>query len=98
MIPKIELPDYPASNERWRFSSHPLLNELLTSDNIQERYWINECLKSLEEKGLLLYDEYLTRLETEADVIKDIGEKLDHCLVAYINTFKHYIDLFWECG
>ena len=98
MIPKIELPDYPASNERWRFSSHPLLNELLTSDNIQERYWINECLKSLEEKGLLLYDEYLTRLETEADVIKDIGEKLDDCLFAYFNTFKHYIDLFWECG
>ena len=98
MIPKIELPDYPASNERWRFSSHPLLNELLTSDNIQERYWINECLRSLEEKGLLLYDEYLTRLETEADVIKDIGEKLDDCLFAYFNTFKHYIDLFWECG
>ena len=98
MIPKIDLPDYPASNERWRFSSHPLLNQLLTSDNIQERYWINECLKSLEEKGLLLYDEYLTRLETEADVIKDIGEKLDDCLFAYFNTFKHYIDLFWECG
>ena len=98
MIPKIDLPDYPASNERWRFSSHPLLNELLTSDNIQERYWINECLKSLEEKDLLLYDEYLTRLETEADVIKDIGEKLDDCLFAYFNTFKHYIDLFWECG
>lgn len=98
MIPKIELPDYPASNNRWKFSSHPLLNELLTSDNIQERYWINECLKSLEEKGLLLHDEYLTRLETEADVIKDIGEKLDDCLFAYFNTFKHYIDLFWECG
>ena len=98
MIPKIELPDYPASNYRWRFSNHPLLNELLTSDNIQERYWINECLKSLEEKGLLLHDEYLTRLETEADVIKDIGEKLDDCLFAYFNTFKHYIDLFWECG
>ena len=98
MIPKIELPDYPASNERWRFSNHPLLNELLTSDNIQERYWINECLRSLEEKGLLLYDKYLTRLETEADVIKDIGEKLNDCLFAYFNTFKHYIDLFWECG
>lgn len=97
-IPKIELPDYPASNKWRRFSNHPLLNELLISDNIQERYWINECLKSLEEKGLLLHDEYLTRLETEADIIKDIGEKLNDCLFAYFNTFKHYIDLFWECG
>lgn len=98
MIPKVEVTNYPASNIRWRFSNHSLLNELLTSDNIQERYWVNECLKSLEEKGLLLNDEYLTRLETEADVIKDIGEKLDDCLFAYFNTFKHYIDLFWECG
>ena len=98
MIPKVEVTNYPASNARWRFSNHSLLNKLLISDNIQERYWVNECLKSLEEKGLLLNDEYLTRLETEADVIKDIGEKLDDCLFAYFNTFKHYIDLFWECG
>lgn len=98
IIPKVEVTNYPASNARWRFSNHSLLNELLTSDNIQERYWINECLKSLEEKGLLLHDEYLTRLETEADIIKYIGEKLDDCLFAYFNTFKHYIDLFWECG
>ena len=98
MIPKVEVTNYPVSNARWRFSNHSLLNKLLTSDNIQERYWVNECLKSLEEKGLLLNDEYLTRLETEADVIKDIGEKLDDCLFAYFNTFKHYIDLFWECG
>lgn len=98
IIPKVEVTNYPASNARWRFSNHSLLNELLTSDNIQERYWVNECLKSLEEKGLLLNDEYLTRLETEADIIKDIGEKLDDCLFAYFNTFKHYIDLFWECG
>lgn len=98
IIPKVEVTDYPASSKRWKFSNHPLLNELLTSNNIQERYWINECLKSLEEKGLLLHDEYLTRLEIEADVIKYIGEKLDDCLFAYFNTFKHYIDLFWECG
>ena len=67
------------------------------SDEIQERYWVNECLTSLQEKNLW-NDEYLDRLETEADVIKYIGEKLDDCLFAYFNTFKHYIDLFWECG
>ena len=98
MIPKVEVKDYSPRQERWKFSHHQLLNELLTSDNIQERYWVNECLLSLEQKGLLLHDEYLSRLETEADVIKDIGEKLDDCLFAYFNTFKHYIDLFWECG
>ena len=71
--------------------------ELLQSDNIQERYWINECLNALTEKNLSKL-EYLDRIEIEADVIKFIGEKLDDCLFAYFNTFKHYIDLFWSCG
>ena len=99
MIPKVEVKDYPKS---WKWFSpgnmrFPLIRELCFSDNIQERYWINECLDSLLEKGLW-EDKYLDRIETEADVIKDIGEKLDDCLFAYFNTFKHYINLFWECG
>ena len=99
MIPKVEVKDYPKS---WKWFSpgnmrFPLIRELCFSDNVQERYWINECLDSLLEKGLW-EDKYLDRIETEADVIKDIGEKLDDCLFAYFNTFKHYIDLFWECG
>ena len=98
MVPKVKVTDYSPYQDKWKFSNHQLLNELLTSDNIQERYWVNECLISLEEKGFLLHDEYLNRLEIEADVIKYIGEKLDDCLFAYFNTFKHYIDLFWECG
>ena len=104
MIPKVEVTNYPAltgeteftgsHNPEWNF---PVLNSLLTSDNVQERYWINECLWALADKDLYR-TEYLERLETEADVIKCIGEKLDDCLFAYFNTFKHYIDLFWECG
>ena len=104
MIPKIEVTNYPAFNcdtdftgsynPEWNF---PTIDYLLCSDEIQERYWINECLKSLADKDLY-NTEYLSRIETEADVIKHIGEKLDDCLFAYFNTFKHYIDLFWECG
>ena len=77
---------------------HPILRELTISNEVQERYWINECLNQLDKLGLLHNDEYLERLEIEADVIKDISNKLDDCLFAYFNTFKHYIDLFWECG
>ena len=104
MIPKVDVPDYPALNvdsdftgqynPEWNF---PTIDALLNSGEKQERYWINECLNSLREKGLFK-TEYLARIEIEADVIKDIGEKLDDCLFAYFNTFKHYIDLFWECG
>lgn len=104
MIPKVEVKDYPALNVESDFTGRfnpewnfPIIDSLLNSDEIQERYWINECLNGLREKELFK-TEYLARIETEADVIKDIGEKLDDCLFAYFNTFKHYIDLFWECG
>ena len=106
IIPKVEVTDYPQSLAGWfeRTEKYPILCSLLMSDNPQERYWVNECYMSLLEK---IYDKsisddkldiYLNRLEIEADIIKDIGEKLDDCLFAYFNTFKHYIDLFWKCG
>ena len=106
MIPKVEVEYYDPGDWshvpglimdnfdfRWK-----LIQKLICSDEPQERYWVQECLKSLWDKGLQDKPEYWDRLETEADVIKDIGEKLDDCLFAYFNTFKHYIDLFWECG
>ena len=107
MIPKIKLPEYTEWDiyeyikfMDWDFSSGlwPTLKELYENGNVQERYWFYECAKSLHEKGLYEKIEYWDRLEIEADIIKDIGEKLDDCLFAYFNTFKHYIDLFWECG
>lgn len=97
MIPKVDVYDYPKCSA-WEWDMYPTLKELLASDNIQERYWVNECIRKLADMGLDGEPEYAARLETEADVIKFIGDKLDDCLFAYFNTFKHYIDLFWECG
>ena len=106
IIPKVEVENYPRQYPLKHFTEwkkeeieqkYPIIFELLKSDDIQERYWINECLLGLKEKNLYK-TEYLARLEIEADIIKYIGEKLDDCLFAYFNTFKHYIDLFWKCG
>ena len=107
MIPKIQLPEYSewdiyeyVKHIDWDFSAGkwPILKELYDNGNTQERYWLYECAKGLWDKGFQNKTEYWDRLETEADIIKYIGEKLDDCLFAYFNTFKHYIDLFWECG
>ena len=107
MIPKVELPEYSEwdiyeyiKHLDWDFSANkwPILKELYDNGNVQERYWLYECTKGLHDKGFQDNLEYWDRLEIEADIIKDIGEKLNDCLFAYFNTFKHYIDLFWECG
>lgn len=97
IIPKVEVKIYPIQDKAELKNNYPILYSLFKSENPQERYWINECFQALQEKDLL-NKEYLDRLETEADIVKDIGIKLDDCLFAYFNTFKHYIDLFWECG
>ena len=77
---------------------HKTLQSLLVSDDEQERYWIQECLKSLHKKGLSNNVEYWDRLEEEARVKRIIGKKLNTCMFAYPNTLQHYIDLFWRCG
>ena len=105
IIPKVEVYEYLKGfiacqectpPKEWK-EIYPTLYSLIFSDNNQERYWINECLIELKNKNLW-FENYLERIEIEADIIKYIGEKLNDCLFAYFNTFKHYIDLFWECG
>ena len=93
-IPKVEVVFYPQRNQ---CEEYPVLHQLFMSENPQERAWVNECVMAMHKKKLT--DKiYYERLETEANVILTIGNKLHDCLFAYFNTFKHYIDLFWECG
>lgn len=95
-IPTVQLNEYPKSNKQ--IPNAATLNKLFASNNIQERCWINECWESLIGKGLNDKQEYVNRLEIEADVIDYIGHRLNTCLFAYFNTFRHYINLFWQCG
>lgn len=98
-IPEVKVKDYPkktfhdTTNE-----TYPILTSLFNSDNIQERYWVNQCFEALEEKGKATDNRYTHRLEEEARVKRIIGEKLNTCMFAYPNTLQHYIDLFWRCG
>ena len=103
MVPEVEVKDYPKTTSwlgvnNWKADELVTLRSLMMSDNIQERYWVNECLLAMQDKGLLNDDRYWLRLEEEARVKRVIGEKLGTCMFAYPNTLKHYVDLFWECG
>ncbi len=94
IIPRTNVKDYPKFEFNEDFET---IKYLTNSDNIQERYWINECLNGLKNKKLW-NQKYLARIETEANIIKTVGGKLNNCLFEYFNTFQSYIDLFWECG
>lgn len=96
IIPEVRVfPPEPKENKD--LASYPTLSNLVISKNSQEREWINQCLVSLKEKKIDDTAHY-ERLELEASILSYISEKLGNCLYSYFNTFRHYIDLFWECG
>ena len=95
-VPQVPVKEYPKTNE-YNSEKYPVLHNLEQSDNLQERYWINQCRDKLQELNLN-NETYLNRLEEEADIQKVIGEKLDTCMFSYPIFLQHYINLFWECG
>ena len=99
VIPSVEVKDYPKDNKQPSEikEKYPILCSMKNSDDIYERYWINECASKLKEKDL--YEtQYLERLEEEADIKRTIGEKLGTNMFRYPIVLQHYIDLFWELG
>lgn len=95
IIPHVDVKVWPQKDT---LSEYPVLHSLFMSENVQERYWINECWAEMVRRGFNTDVKYVKRLETEADVIQTIGTKWDVCLFEYFNTFHHFINLFWECG
>ena len=98
-IPEVEVKEYlPGCQYAIDMEKYPILMDLFCSDDVQERYWVNQCFEALIDKGIGLQEKYLERLNEEARVKRVIGEKLETCMFAYPNTLQHYIDLFWRCG
>ncbi len=93
-VPQIPVKEYPKVDYN---SKYETLNYLYNSDNVQERYWVNQCIDRMKELDIY-NDEYLERLEYEADIKKHIGERLGSCIFSYPIFLQHYIDLFWNCG
>ena len=93
-IPQVKVDYYEKAVKHSPFDT---LNYLYSSDEPQERYWVNTCIGKLKEKGLLTTT-YLSRLEEEADTMKYIGDKLGTCVFAYPNLMQYCIDKAWEVG
>ena len=81
----------------WDNIKYPTLSNMAYSDNIYDRYWVNECTKKLFEKNFT-EEKYFKELEEEARVKRIIGEKLGTNMFKYPITLKYYIDMMWECG
>lgn len=78
----------------------PVLKSLFLSDDVQERYWINQCWEALKNKNISWREnfEYVERLEEEADTKRVIGKVLETNMFSYPITLQHYINMMWESG
>ena len=81
----------------WDNVEYPTLSSMSYSENIYDRYWVNECTRKLFEKNLT-EEKYFQELEEEARIKRIIGEKLGTNMFKYPITLKYYIDMMWECG
>ena len=106
-IPTVEVKDYPKTY--WITTNgvgednpkYPHLSQMLHDEDVQNRYWVNQCLDKLYELGKIDNDDeekYLIELEEEARVKSIISEKLETNMFRYPNTLQHYIDMIWESG
>lgn len=96
-IPSVPIKNYNKKEAAWYSPDYPILKSMLKSDDIYDRYWINECLLEMNHKNLLT-KKYWDELEEEARVKRIIGEKLGTNMFKYPITLKYYIDMMWECG
>ena len=108
-IPRVEVKEYQkrdliswiggkGNEEIDNSNNYPHLAEMLKSDDVQNRYWINQCLEKLQELNKISDKRYLEELEEEARVKSVISEKLETNMFRYPNTLQHYIDMIWDCG
>ena len=96
VIPKVEVKDYPQVFKKCP-EEYPILSSMLASEDIYERYWVNECENKLKEINKF-NNVYLSRLEEEADIKRTIGAKLGTNMFRYPIVLQHYINMFWDCG
>ena len=101
-IPSVPVHEYPKEEEGAGWDGfdkkYPTLTQLHYSDDVYDRYWVNECLDNLSYSRKYLDERYLKELEEEARVKRVIGEKLGTNMFKYPITLKYYIDMIWECG
>ena len=98
-IPSVPVWDYSIRHTGEDFHrTYPNLAYLYESEDIYDRYWVNECIDKLVEKNLNTKKDYANELEEEARVKRIIGEKLGTNMFKYPITLKYYIDMMWECG
>jgi len=92
-IPRVQVPE--KNFEHAVGYDVPVIQKLLQRGDLQTNYCLVSCLEKLQELGKY-NEQYLMRLEEEADVFEYQSQELNSNFFAYFNTMQHYLDLMWD--
>ena len=88
--------NFDLNKVKWYFNiGYEHIDRLLNVKYKEDNYWIRYCLQSLEEKGLWK-DEYLSRLNIEAEQLYLVSESMGQRLSSYFILVQRMIELAWK--
>lgn len=88
--------NFDLNKVRWFFNiGYEHIDRLLNIEYKEDNYWIRYCLQSLEDKGLWT-DEYLSRLNIEAEQLHLVSEGMGQRLSSYFILVQRMIELAWK--
>lgn len=78
-------------------TGYNFIDKLMNCDYEEDRYLMRFCVRELKRKDKY-NDEYLTRLNTEAEQIELISQKLGQRLASYFNLVQKMVNIGWATG
>lgn len=98
-IPKVEVnvPELYEDLANIDYTKYPFIKDLISSDEDQNRYWINTCLNRLKDRNKW-NDLYLSTLNLESEVIVKVSERMNAPMASYYNTAQKLVEIMWDEG
>ena len=93
----VEYPELDKVYEGYNWENYKWINDLLHSQEPQDLYWVRTCLNELVKRDVF-NEKYLKQLNTEAETLIKISERLKQPMTAYYNTAQKIVQLAWTEG
>lgn len=87
------LDSYLSKNGRDRY---PNIAAFMGSGNIQDRYLAYLIEQGVREKGIVLGDTELSRIDTELSVVSKVSKGLNQTVSSYFLLMREVIDIAWK--
>ena len=97
IIPAPKIPSFTLNHlfKNW-YDKFPSILKFSTSNSLQDQYLLYQIEEGFKQKGGILTEEKVARINTELDVIDYISNRLNQSLSAYLNLTVDMVNIAWQ--